>query len=1137
MEIFFSNRIEKLYQQLKVSLFSKERLNPFERRLIIVPSPAIKSWLMLQMAKDPDLELAMGIEIVLLDQAVEKLISKRKIPSGLELSLKIEVEIKKIITESFNESSIWQSLFNYLKISDVKTTGLSQKSEKRLIGLSQKLASLFLQYGTYGGKMLKNFEESSDDFQVNLWKTIFLKNNTPFLQKELQDFFLNDNLINSPIHIHLFSLSFLSKIHYQFFLKIAHDIPVLYYFLSPCQAFWSDIKSDRERILLKKYLQKNGVSETQEMELDEYLRDQNPLLANFGRLGREMAKLIEDSEALVESCYVISEGIQDHEQYEEFVFDDFEAESGPLNLLKAVQADLSLLRNPCFNDKIQMDNNDRSIQLHIACSKPREIQILYDNLLTIIKNNNQDNSIALSNIIVMAPDIMDYEPFIHAVFGSKSSLLNYHVMDLHMPSKNILVQSFNHLLALPQNRFSAIALMEIFNGIHFQACHQLTAKDVDKIAKWLMEADLRWGHSPEDREELLTLDHCYEPLVEKSGVGTVNYCIDRLLASLAIVASSNEMLNTELERLPIQGVDATDADLLGKLTELIHSLRNDLKIFSDGTEMTIKNWASYLDCLAKAYFGIDETIDNLDSDELTLLQSFDEFRKVSRHFKTDLFSFNTIKIHLETAFSKERLDFQERQINSVRFCSMLPMRAVPASIVVLIGMNEGAFPRTEHDNSLDLTSKYECDYCPTKTDYDRYLFLEALLSARNYFILSYVGYSLREAKEVPSSLVITELVNILDQGYLIGTDKFSEINIKKHPFKAYDRQYFEKDSGFISYSSYNYNIALKFYNHTKNPKNSFIPDFAPELTETSVLPEIVIDLKELSNFAKNPLKAYFNKTLGIYLKNHEPDFKSDEDFTVSHLDFAIIKKLALKEPLKELLNLMDKKGQMPSGLFKKVTHAKLDSDIDQLHENLKKLNIQSQDIFTIDFFENCKEPIQDETGNFQLPPLEIHYQNKTRIKIVGTLHDVSYQGLILHAKDSKVDIVKYWPQYLVFSCLMKQHNIAKPDLIFAKCGKCKSAIELCEKYLGDYLDYYFKGLQNPSPLIPEWVYDFVYQKDDSLAIKIKNSLDNDFNPIFNDYLHWMKHDADFPAVPSFREEWKEESRKLFFEMYEQWYAK
>lgn len=1137
MNIFFSNRIERLYLELKTGIFSEVN-NPFERRMVIVPSPAIKSWLMLEMAKDPDLKIAIGVEILLLDEAIEKLIPKQKLPGLLELSLTIEVEIQKMIHEDLTK---WPKLMNYLKIS---TSVLDRRSKKRLIALSEKLASLFLQYGTFGGQMisdlkLENPSLETDDFQIELWKTLFQKKNMPYLLNEFKENSLHHSLKNSSLcHIHLFSLSFLSKAHFDFFSKISKDLPCFYYFLSPCQAFWSDIRSTKEQSGLKNHLEKKGISETQKLELDEYLRDQNPLLANFGKIGRQMAKLIEESEALTESNYVVSEGIEDHAQYEDYLFDDFEAEEGSFSLLKAIQADLTFLRNPSLAEKIVLPKSDRSIQVHVASSKGREVQILYDNLLKIIWENENDNPIKLNQIIVMAPDIMDYEPYINSVFGSDSSVLKYHLMDLEMPAKNPLIREFINLIQLAKEKFCAKSLLNLFNGAYFQKCAQLSVEDVSHIQTWLIKADLRWGHGIDDRNEWLRMNGCKQEMVESIEGGTLSDCIERFIASLAVVKNEDDVLNADLERLPLENIAPCDALVLGKFIALSNSLKYDLQTLVDGTEMSLANWASYLDCLLQGYFGIDETDLRLNDDELLLLNQFDEFRKYSTNFKSELFCFETIHSKLKAAFDRERVDFQEAELNSVRFCSMLPMRAIPASIVVLMGMNEDEFPRTDSKNSLDLCqNNRDCDYRPSKTDYDRYLFLESLLSARNYFILSYIGYSLTDASLKTSSLAITELISAIDDGYLIDDKKFSEVAIQNHPFNAYDKVYFEEGSDFVSYSAFNYNLATKFYNFEKTKKHQFVPHFTSTAPTNFDLAELVIDLKELSSFARNPLKTYFNKSLGIYL-NKDAEFKSDEDFTLSPLDLAIIKKSSLNIQLKDVFSLATKKGVMPGGVFKQVAMEKISSGITTIKDNLKELEILPQNFFKIEFGLNFDKPFKKPNGDWQLPALKLNYQDKIQIQIVGSFQDVCSQGLVVHAKSDKVDVIKIWPHFLVFAILVEKYAIASNNLIFAKCGTLKTySFDEPQNLLINYLSYYFKGLKNPSPLIPEWVFDFVYQKDDSLQKKIDASLDNDFSPLYNDYLHWMRNQGKILPCLSFNEEWKINAEELYLELYEKWYTK
>ena len=60
MKAYFSNRVEKLFDALKHQLFSNET-TPFTKRYVIVPSPAMKHWLMTAMAEDPDLGIAAGV--------------------------------------------------------------------------------------------------------------------------------------------------------------------------------------------------------------------------------------------------------------------------------------------------------------------------------------------------------------------------------------------------------------------------------------------------------------------------------------------------------------------------------------------------------------------------------------------------------------------------------------------------------------------------------------------------------------------------------------------------------------------------------------------------------------------------------------------------------------------------------------------------------------------------------------------------------------------------------------------------------------------------------------------------------------------------------------------------------------------
>ena len=94
---------------------------------------------------------------------------------------------------------------------------------------------------------------------------------------------------------------------------------------------------------------------------------------------------------------------------------------------------------------------------------------------------------------------------------------------------------------------------------------------------------------------------------------------------------------------------------------------------------------------------------------------------------------------------------------AVNFCTLMPMRAIPFRVVCLLGMNDGDYPRAQPPLDFDLMGS---DYRPgdrSRREDDRYLLLEALLSARDQLYVSWVGRSIRDNSERPASVLIGQL--------------------------------------------------------------------------------------------------------------------------------------------------------------------------------------------------------------------------------------------------------------------------------------------------------------------------------------------------------------------------------------------
>jgi exodeoxyribonuclease V gamma subunit len=1132
LKIFYSNRIELLYQDLKIHLF--ENSAPFARRMIIVPTPAIKSWLLFQLAKDPNLGIAAGLEILYLDDALKKLqelLSSKKnvsyIPNPLELTLAIEAQIHNIVSTwknlSSDEKNVWQPLLDYLKISTSSQN--SRRSEKRLAQLAEVLAKLFIDYGKYGREIVKEWGASAQDWQQALWHRLYAETQWSYPSKKYATL---DLLATAPIdlQVHLFSISFLPQADYLLFEKCSQLIPLHSYILSPCSLFWSDILSDKEAQNLQKFWSRQGAPLDQQQLLETYLRDKNPLLANWGKLGRKMTECLEKEIHATHTHYALPECLKNHAAYSDYTHEDMGWENSCQTpyLLNYLQADILLMRKPNESEKIALSLEDTSIQLNCAPTVQREVQILYHTLLKIM---DQEKNIEPSDILVMAPDIMAYAPYIHQVFGSSESVLDFQVMDMHELSEDSLSKQFQHLIELPFGRWDVEDLMYLFSFSNFQKKHQLAPEDVRQLRTWMEKASIFWGDNSSHRNEILRQRYGAE-MVEDTEKGTCEGGFSRLLLGLAVL--ENPDIQTPV--LPLSDIETSQGILLGQWMKLLRSLRQDLKPLTDGTHKTYAEWMQTLKKLLLSYL----TDDNQEEEHEDLWDRLDEITLSAKWYPDQKVSFTAVKKHLDTSLSRQTYVYRENHLQAVKFCSMLPMRTIPAKVIALMGLQEGAFPRTDHRHSLNLIKENpQSDYCPSKTDYDRYIFLEALLSARQYFILSYTRYAKGDGKEQAPSLLVEELFSYIDQAYLMENQKVSEKITYSHPYRSFDALYFSGDEHFKNYSKNDYKAALSYYQKEKKPMHHFIHDYQMQLKEYPIEPEILLDIKQIKNALQNPLKNYLNKTLGIYLKE-EQELQTEEAFTLNALQLSKIKKSSLKQSLKTVLEKEDQRGQLPLGLFKQTALQKAQKDVDDYHSKLVKMGVDLENVFEITLHEQYETATFDEEG-WKLPPLSLKYKESV-IKIVGRLSEVASEGLIASIEGYKADVIKGWAEFVILCCLIDKHQLPiQKQLLCSKTGAIKKVFfENASVEVEQILDFYFRTLQVIHPLANEWMYDLIHRDAETLQKSMDKSLNDSFNQLYNEDIRWICR-TNTPDAHATIEHLQPPMRSFFSHLYQAWTTK
>jgi len=1130
----FSNRIENLYQELKGRLFSKAPHSAFQKRLIIVPSPAMRHWLMRRMANDKEIGIAAGVTIMHLESAAKELIATHAVNpshfpkqrSEMEVSLAIEAEIRSVLQSiplfSPEEKKLWSPLIRYLRPPNRKLS-TKIKENRRILALSHKLAGLFLTYGNFAAEMLCKWaqEESSAHWQSELWKRCVNENFPKKMEWKSK---------NTAVHI--FGLSFISHQNHLLFLHLASAVPVFYYVLSPCQIFWSEILSDRECVNLIKFWQHRGVKEAESNALEELLYDRNPLLANWGRVGREMTLQLENSSIQTAESYAQPQNFQNHPIYRQFLSDDvlFCGKKERLNLLDYVQADIMLMRNPQQDEKISIGHRDQSIQVHCSASPMREVQTLYDTLMGILAAHKNDiEPILPEDMVVMAPDIMFYEPYVRMVFSEDEDGLDFQIMDLNVLPHHSLTKGFVKLLSLAKSRWDVATIFELFENPQFQGKHGFKPEDIAKIKRWIKDADIRWGVDPSHRREILNRELGDDCSIDESPAGTWRHGIDRLL--LGMVMRLSDRFPSDLS--PLNTIGTTQARLFGNFMQLMRGLKEDLKPFFDGATFALSTWSLYLKALLESYFDLS-TQEEADQEERQNLLKILENLSCNSKFEDKAFTFDTILFHLLNAIENQNLCYKESHLHAVRFCSMLPMRAVPAKVIVLLGMSEDNYPRSDDIDSLNLMTRPSCDYCPSRAEFDRYFFLETFLSAREYFICSYTSTATSDGKELPVSLLVSELLNYLDTGYSICGQMPSEVILTRFPCASYDKMLFQGESGLQSYSQASYLAAKAFYKkETQGEQHRFIPNFMRKATRPQI-PKQAIDLKSLLQLSRNPVEMFLKHKYGIYLpKKEDREKKNEERFELSGIEKAVLKKKLLKG--EAIIASADKEGILPIGPFRNYYLDALSAETAEIKRNLADLGIHT--IQSLEMSEACSTAVADDKGNWRLPPLKCRCYD-SEIKIVGYIPEVTDAGMLVFCKADKKEVLKFWPQYLVYLCVLQHNHIPFQDsVIFAKEGKIKKSF-LTDPFscLEKYLRYYFDSLNNISPLIPEWVPDLIDADTNRFEKVIQTTLATRNKHFYNDDLRWIVQGSNYPDPKVIVSNWEEIARELFGELFENWYG-
>ncbi|CAM3513148.1 RecBCD enzyme subunit RecC [Vibrio aerogenes CECT 7868] len=1067
--VYHSNQLDTLKIILLHLIRNEPLAHPFDTEQILVQSSGMSQWLKMALAEEFGVAANLAFPL----------------PAAFIWELYTSVLPDVPQRSAFNKNAlIWKIMQTLPHMLDMpQFQPLQQYLEKdgsdlKCYQLAEKIADIFDGYLVYRADWVEKWEagevvaelKGKHEWQSLLWQRLYQETlsqgHSHYHRANLYQTFiesLQKGLVPEgvlPKRLFIFGITALPPHYLEIFNAIGAHIDVHLMLTNPCRYYWGDIRDQRylarlankhrQSLMLQQgrlitgksgtLLKEGHIPSEDELHLD--LMTGNSLLASMGKLGRDHLYLLSQLEC---------------EEHEFFI------EAPRDSLLHQIQADILHLEMH-QNDEVlassqhkqRIHQGDYSLSVHVCHSAMREVEVLHDALLTLFDTNPD---LKPRDMIVMVADINTYSPAIEAVFGNAPGerFIPFSISDRTADRESPVLQAFLRLIQLPESRCLSSELLELLETPAMMGRFDISEAEFEQARSWVKASGIRWGLNEETARTLglpATHQNTWEFGIERMLSGyAMSHTVDVFEYGSWIVAPFNE----------VQGLEAV---LAGKLAAFISRIRHYRTILGQPRE--IHDWRQLLNTLLDDFFAPsveEEVIFQSIRDTLARMNENLDDAGYDRAVSAEV-----MVRHLTDQLSGVR-GSQRFLAGQVNFCTLMPMRSIPFSVVCLLGMNDGIYPRNMPAEGFDLIAEQPRPGDRSRRDDDRYLFLEALLSARERLYISYVGQSVRDNSSCQPSVLVTELMEYCCQNYCLSGDedlpvdlsgkKLAEYLTIDHAMVPYSRKTFSQYPG--SYAREWLPVA-----RGDEPGTPAIPEQLPDYLADLTFPA-ELDLSEFQRFWHLPVKYFFNRRLRVVFESSLLVMDDEEPFALNGLEsyqlrdelVAVLLEAGDKESsasrAEDYMKTKRAQGLLPVGAFGELEFANHLEQANQMVDALRDL---------------CREPLPDQEVNL----LSAVLGENRGIRIVGWISR-RYQSGLVRYRSGKVrsqDYLAGWIEHLMMAamgCSCPTHLIGYEKkagirhLVFDEMNDAAEAMSLIDELLALYL----KGMNQPLPYFPKTV--------------------------------------------------------------------
>lgn len=743
------------------------------------------------------------------------------------------------------------------------------------------------------------------------------KGEKPFFEKKLN---------GAPVFI--FGLSGMGQFYRVILQKFAEQHEIFAYIQNPCMEFWEDLGSVhdnrnvcrswnvskdgewnsaenadmsgiKERMSVQKIVdnpEKNPVTDVEDIPESALADQENALLLNWGRTGRDNIKLW---------CQA-----SDYD----FNFQGTGKSDLPQDsLLHKVQ--YSVAHRESLREVNLPELTDGSLDVTAAPTRIREIENLHTQICALL----DDEKVRVEDILVVSPCLDEYRTAISMVFDQTAAkpdertkkenvFLHVPFAIVDSPARNSLTENaLASLFAiLNQRTVTRPDFFALVRNPVVQSARGIKNDEVDAWQQWVSDTNTY---------------RCRD----KNG-GDWSKTVRRLLLSQM---TAEDFAYGEAEKLrPYSDMACSNKASLCRFIECVEDLEKWIEFGKqDCTNLGLLS--EYLD----KWIALSHVSDSLKSESIVYKRVAEGLEQLHWQMEagSDSISMKIVEQSLLYAAQGTEYSCGNLFVNGITFMKFAPNRILPAKHLFFIGADAMSFPGSRQRNTLDLRkSCYPWPGDDSPVARNRYGFLCLLMSISDSFHLSYVNRDLKKDAEFYPSSVVIDLRKFIENSAAVGENgkkpKWEEKEISLDENRDYDELWTPR-------SLRNRN-AYEWMNLGEEDRLEKIRTFVQEklYQEISKSKEYLVKIPErvsfysLASFLKDPFEFRVDTMLR---EENDEDVEKElfEPVFFNHLDVAsILKKMVAaelsegtttseKQELEKLQEDLELSGKMPKDVF------------------------------------------------------------------------------------------------------------------------------------------------------------------------------------------------------------------------------